>query len=104
MRNQQYLFLAVVFFLASLCSAENPFGSFQIGCNVAWFEGAYDHDFGVNPLHPDWGVSFDAGKYRQTLDGLAEKGAKLLRVWAFEEEEGWTLDGDAIAGLDQDFS
>ncbi|MDD2717861.1 MAG: hypothetical protein PHW04_18390 [Candidatus Wallbacteria bacterium] len=79
-------------------------GDFQIGCNVAWFEGAYNHDFGANPDHPYWGTTFDAAKYKETLEGLSKHGAKLLRVWAYEEEEGWKFGSDGkLEGLDNQF-
>ena len=77
---------------------------FLRGINTAWLGGAFDHDFGVNPRHPDWGCWFDLGKVRQALDDVAGMNFEAVRVWAFEGCEGLRLDARGHAeGLDPTF-
>lgn len=61
---------------------------FQTGLNLAWLEGAYDHDFAPNPLHPSWGVAYDSAVAGAVVADYAATGIEVMRLWAFEGQEG----------------
>ena len=58
-----------------------------VGLNQAWLFGGYDHDFGANPLHPDWGIAYDSAGARELVDRYAAAGIPIMRLWAFEGQE-----------------
>jgi len=61
---------------------------FQTGLNLAWLQGAYDHDFAPNPLHPSWGVAYDSATAGAVIADYAATGIEVMRLWAFEGQEG----------------
>jgi hypothetical protein len=80
------------------------------GINLAWLTGAYDHDFGLNPLHPSWGIAYSNALASAVVTDIANAGIPLVRMWLFEGQEalyfhsvfddfekdtaGWTSLGD----------
>jgi hypothetical protein len=74
---------------------------FIFGVNLAWLDGAFGHDFGHDPQHPEWGVAYDPA-HVDALLGLAQAtGIRLLRLWVFERCEGLQLDADGVVtGID----
>src|SRR5262249_17316635 len=54
---------------------------FIVGANLAWLDGAYQHDFGVSFHHPTWGVTYTAEHTDAVLRFCQEHGIRLLRVW-----------------------
>jgi hypothetical protein len=74
---------------------------FIVGANLAWLDGAYQHDFGRSYHHPDWGVTYSAEHSDAVLRFCQEHGIRLLRVWVFESCEGLVKDGrEIVTGLD----
>ncbi len=61
--------------------------NFQAGLNLAWLSGAYDHDFGVNPLHPTWSVAYDHAAAQGVIADYDGLGIGLMRLWLFEAQE-----------------
>jgi hypothetical protein len=75
-----------------------------LGVNLAWLDGAYGHDFGHDPRHPEWGVAYDPDHADALLAFAESSGIRLLRVWAFERCEGLTFDAaGATTGIDPTF-
>ncbi|MBN1944980.1 MAG: hypothetical protein JW797_04850 [Bradymonadales bacterium] len=67
--------------------AEYADGDLITGTNLAWFSGAYDHDMGINPLHPTWGVAYDHEVAAEVAADLAAHDIGVLRFWIFEGGE-----------------
>ncbi len=59
----------------------------RVGVNLAWLDGAYDHDFGVNPFHPEWGVGYEPALARAVVGDLLAHDVSLLRLWLWEGQE-----------------
>jgi hypothetical protein len=77
---------------------------FVHGINCGWFEGQYDHDIGINPLHPEWGCWYDPVKVQQYLQDMKNMNANVVRIWLHENKEGLVLDGTGhVTGLDPTF-
>lgn len=77
---------------------------FVHGINMGWFDGQYDHDIGVNPLHPEWGTWYDPTKVQQYLEDANAMNANVVRIWLNENKEGLVLDGSGnVTGLDPTF-
>jgi len=68
-------------------------GGFYFGVNIAWLNRDYDHDLGINPFHPDWGVAYDSELLDAYFRHLAHHGIKVVRFWAFEKLEGLVFSG-----------
>ncbi len=60
----------------------------EAGLNLAWIGGAYDHDFANNPLHPEWGQSYDPSESERVVADYVEAAIPLMRLWVFEGQEG----------------
>jgi hypothetical protein len=74
---------------------------FIVGANLAWLDGAYQHDFGRSFHHPDWGVTYTAEHSDAVLKFCQDHGIRLLRVWVFEDCEGLVKDAkEIVTGLD----
>jgi hypothetical protein len=75
---------------------------FILGANLAWLDGAYDHDFGKNFHHPTWSVAYDPAHMEEILAFSQEQGIRLLRIWVFEGCEGLVKDErEIVTGLDE---
>ncbi len=76
-------------------------GQFIFGTNLAWFDHNYGHDLG--PSHKErWHPSFTEAQCDRYFAALASAGCPLLRVWAFEAQEGLVFDKSdkMVTGLD----
>jgi hypothetical protein len=74
---------------------------FIVGANLAWLDGAYQHDFGRSFHHPSWGVTYTSEHTEAVLRFCQDHGIRLLRVWVFESCEGLVKDANEIVtGLD----
>ncbi|MFB3896800.1 MAG: cellulase family glycosylhydrolase [bacterium] len=96
----------IIFILASISHATPsnriPFhGSdyYVFGADLAWLQGQYDHDFGLNHQHTGWGVWYSSSSNRATTDSyfsdLTTMGVRVIRVWLWENLEGLLFDGDS---------
>lgn len=59
----------------------------QTGLNWAWLGGAYDHDFGINPLHPSWGTAYKSEIAGAVVADYDATDIAVMRMWAFEGQE-----------------
>jgi hypothetical protein len=74
---------------------------FLLGVNLAWLDGAFGHDFGHDPRHPEWGVAYDPAHVDDLLALAQANGIRLLRLWVFERCEGLFLDErGVVTGID----
>lgn len=76
-------------------------GWFVFGTNFAWFDHDYGHDLGHS--HPgNWNPIFTAEKCRAYFADIAAMKCRVLRVWAFEAQEGMIFDSNdlMVTGLD----
>ncbi len=64
----------------------------QTGINLAWFEGAYMHDFGPNPNYPTWTVAYDHATADAAVADLQAQGIDLMRLWLWEGQEALPYD------------
>jgi Cellulase (glycosyl hydrolase family 5) len=77
---------------------------FIFGINCPWFGGAFDHDLGRNPAHPNWGCWYNPGKVTDYFHDIRGIGFSVVRVWLMEGAEGLTIGNDGIiTGLDGTF-
>jgi hypothetical protein len=82
----------------------NGASTFVKGANLAWLDGQYDHDIGINPLHPQWGCSYNAAHMNQYLADMHTMGITVVRLWLNENKQGLILDGSGnVTGLDPTF-
>ena len=71
------------------------------GMNLAWLNGQYDHDFGFNALHPDWGCGFSERDLDRYFADMARMRVNVCRIWVFESLEGLLFDDNGfVKGLD----
>ncbi len=72
------------------------------GINLAWLNGMYRHDFGINPLHKDWGFSFNSNDLSRYFDDIQRMNLNVVRIWVFEDLEGLIFDKEGyVASLDE---
>jgi Cellulase (glycosyl hydrolase family 5) len=82
----------------------NGANTFIKGGNLPWLDGQYDHDIGINPLHPSWGCLYNAGHMNQYLADMHNLGINVVRLWLNENKQGLVLDGNGnVTGLDPTF-
>jgi Cellulase (glycosyl hydrolase family 5) len=82
----------------------NGVNTFVKGANLAWLDGQYDHDIGINPLHPQWGCYYNAAHMNQYLGDMHTMGITVVRLWLNEGKQGLLLDGNGnVTGLDTTF-
>ena len=82
----------------------NGVNTFVKGANLAWLDGQYDHDIGINPLHPSWGCLYNAAHMNQYLADMHSMGISVVRLWLNENKQGLQLDGSSnVTGLDPTF-
>lgn len=104
MNIRQAAVLFVIFSLMVLTPAfsqDRIGGNFVLGLNLAWFDGDYGHDLG--PSHPEgWKPSFTEEKCRKYFKEVSSMGCRVVRVWAFERQEGLVFDSKdrLVTGLD----
>jgi hypothetical protein len=60
---------------------------FIFGTNLAWFGGAYGTDIGPNQAE-GWSTSFSRKTCEKVFANLAGMGCPIVRIWAFERQEG----------------
>jgi hypothetical protein len=74
------------------------------GANLAWLDGACDHDIGINPRHPNWGCAYNSKHVAAYFSDMKEMNLNVVRVWLFENLEGLTFDDDGeVKGLHPTF-
>lgn len=79
-------------------------GDFVFGVNLPWFDGAYGHDLGPEPQHPDYRVWYKGPAVTGYFRDIRDIGFRVVRVWLMERAEGWKVDRDGIVtGLDETF-
>ena len=71
------------------------------GINLAWLDGAYRHDFGVDPLHKDWSIAFDEGHLSTYFADMQRMNLNVVRVFVFEDLEGLVFENGYVERLDQ---
>jgi hypothetical protein len=82
----------------------NGVNTFVKGSNLPWLDGQYDHDIGINPLHPSWGCLYNAGHMNQYLADMRNMGINVVRLWLNENKQGLLLDSNGnVTGLDSTF-
>jgi hypothetical protein len=82
----------------------NGASTFVKGANLPWLDGQYDHDIGINPLHPSWGCLYNAAHMNQYLGDMHNMGISVVRLWLNENKQGLLLDGSSnVTGLDPTF-
>ena len=82
----------------------NGANTFVKGANLAWLDGAYDHDIGINPLHPSWGCAYNSAHMNQYMANMHDMGITVMRLWLNENKQGLQLDGNGnVTGLDSTF-
>jgi Cellulase (glycosyl hydrolase family 5) len=78
--------------------------TFVKGANLAWLDGQYDHDIGINPLHPQWGCYYNATHMNQYQGDMHTMGITVVRLWLNENKQGLLLDSHGnVTGLDSTF-
>jgi len=75
----------------------------QTGLNWAWLGGAYDHDFGPNPLHPSWGTAYKSDLAGAVVRDYDATDIAVMRLWAFEGQEAMPFHS-VYADFDDDFA
>ena len=71
------------------------------GINLTWLNGAYGHDFGHLPNHPDWGISFNEPDLTNYFSDMRRMDLNVVRIFVFEDLEGLVFDKDGyVTGLD----
>lgn len=95
--------LLVALSVAGFAAPPNRIGGwFVTGLNLAWFDHNYGHDLGKS--HPaGWAPSFTAAQCEKYFADLEKMKVRVLRVWAFEAQEGLVFDAadKMVTGLDQ---
>jgi hypothetical protein len=82
----------------------NSTNTFAKGANLPWLDGQYDHDIGINPLHPSWGCSYNSAHMNQHLADMHNMGITVVRLWLNENKQGLLLDGNGnVTGLNSTF-
>lgn len=111
------IFLAVFLGTAVFCSADQPLNRidrfFVFGTNLAWFNNNYGADIGTNHAEGGWSPTFDNEHCEKVFANLAKMGCPVVRIWAFERQEGLTFTADLtsdpaypyheVTGLDEKF-
>lgn len=74
------------------------------GANLAWLDGGYGHDIGINPLHPNWKCKYDSEHLATYLADMKRMHLNVVRVWLLEDLQGLVFDEDGlVSGLDPTF-
>jgi hypothetical protein len=82
----------------------NGTNTFVKGANLPWLDGQYDHDIGINPLHPSWGCAYNSAHMNQYLADMHNMGINVVRLWLNENKQGLLLDSNGnVTGLDSIF-
>ena len=88
-------FLILLF--AEACLANGPIERldrwFVFGTNLAWFKGDYGSDLG-NQVEGRWKTHFTPENCEKVFGNLEKMGCPVVRVWAFEAQEGLTFTAD----------
>ncbi|HNV70581.1 MAG TPA: hypothetical protein PKO06_12845 [Candidatus Ozemobacteraceae bacterium] len=61
---------------------------FVFGTNLAWFNNNYGADIGVNHAEGGWQPTFTRENAERVFANLAKMGCPVVRIWAFERQEG----------------
>jgi hypothetical protein len=113
------LLIIVAFILSSASiQAKNTFSSridryFVFGTNLAWFNNNYGCDLGTNHAEGGWSPTFNQEHCEKVFANLEKMGCPVVRIWAFERQEGLTFTADLtsdpkypyheVTGLDHKF-
>ncbi len=78
---------------------------FAFGVNLAWLDGQYDHDFGMNEVMGHDFRAYDDKQKKANLDAyfkdISKMGARVVRLWLFERFEGLQFDNNGnVKGID----
>lgn len=113
-----FVFLTVVFLsavttggTAQLMNRMDRF--FVFGTNLAWFNSNYGADIGTNHAEGGWSPTFKQDHCEKIFANLEKMGCPVVRIWAFERQEGLTFTADLtsdpaypyheVTGLDDRF-
>ncbi|MBF0546557.1 MAG: hypothetical protein HQM08_19075 [Candidatus Riflebacteria bacterium] len=87
-----FLIFLLYMTLAGMLFAEEPINRidrwFVFGTNLAWFKNDYAWDIGPNHASGDLKTSFDPAYCETVFQNLENMGCPLVRIWAFEGQEG----------------
>lgn len=112
-----------VFILAAFLAALMPIQAEQLinridrffvfGSNLAWFNNNYGADIGTNHAEGGWSPAFSQEHCEKVFANLEKMGCPVIRIWAFERQEGLTFTADLtsdpaypyheVTGLDDKF-
>ncbi|MEW6709587.1 MAG: hypothetical protein AB1403_07145 [Candidatus Riflebacteria bacterium] len=86
---------------------------FVFGTNLAWFNNNYGADIGTNHAEGGWSPTFKQDHCEKVFANLAKMGCPVVRIWAFERQEGLKFTADLtsdpdypyheVIGLDEKF-
>jgi hypothetical protein len=77
---------------------------FVRGANLAWLDGNYGSDIGLNPIHPSYGINYNSTHMANYMANMKSMGCNVIRIWLFEEEEGLTFNSSGqVSGLNSTF-
>lgn len=86
---------------------------FVFGTNLAWFNNNYGADIGTNHAEGGWSPTFTQEHCETVFANLEKMGCPVLRIWAFERQEGLKFSADLssdpdypyheVTGLDEEF-
>ena len=74
------------------------------GINLAWLNGAYRHDFGADPLHPDWAIDFNENDVSKYFADMKRMRLNVVRIFVFEDLEGLVFENGYVSRLDEKLS
>ncbi|NLI78492.1 MAG: hypothetical protein GX442_18890 [Candidatus Riflebacteria bacterium] len=101
LRSCKPLLLAVLILVAATAAPAGAAGPierldrwFVFGTNLAWFNGNYGADIGVNHAEGGWNPVFTPELCEKVFANLEKMGCPVVRVWAFERQEGLTFTPD----------
>ena len=97
MENRKIILVGAIFawfFISGTAFSANRInGYFLLGTNLAWFDGNYGHDLGAS--HPEkWKPGFSEETCRNYFRDISALGYRVLRVWAFERQQGLLFDSE----------
>ena len=74
------------------------------GVNLPWLDGAYGHDIGISPEHPDWRCAYNSQHLSSYMADMRKMNLNVVRVWLFEGLQGLVFDANGfVSRLDPMF-
>lgn len=117
-KTGRWLLILIMLLTVVLVDAKEPFFNridrhFVFGTNLAWFNNNYGADIGTNHAEGGWSPTFSQEHCEKVFANLAKMGCPVVRIWAFERQEGLTFTADLtsdpdypyheVTGLDEKF-